>query len=61
LRATFLTVFQNRKSSHRKPLVTLKDIAVYTWHKVLTLLGLETTLEETEVATDHVSCGTLEQ
>nr|Q8R526.2 RecName: Full=Polycystin-1-like protein 1; Short=Polycystin-1L1; AltName: Full=PC1-like 1 protein; AltName: Full=Polycystic kidney disease protein 1-like 1; AltName: Full=Protein rikishi [Mus musculus] len=54
LRATFLTVFQNRKSSHRKPLVTLKDIAVYTWHKVLTLLGLETTLEETEVATDHI-------
>ncbi|XP_052055676.1 polycystic kidney disease protein 1-like 1 [Apodemus sylvaticus] len=55
LRATFLTVFQNRKSFHRKSLVTLKDIAAYTWHKVLTLLGLETTpLGETEVALDHI-------
>ncbi|XP_076794253.1 polycystin-1-like protein 1 isoform X1 [Arvicanthis niloticus] len=54
LRAAFLTVFQNRKAFHRKSLVTVKDIAVYTWHKVLTLLGLETTLGETEVATDHI-------
>ncbi|XP_028634767.1 polycystic kidney disease protein 1-like 1 [Grammomys surdaster] len=54
LRAAFLTVFQNRKSFHRKSLVTVKDIAVYMWHKVLTLLGLETTLGETEVATDHI-------
>ncbi|XP_021066840.1 polycystic kidney disease protein 1-like 1 [Mus pahari] len=54
LRATFLTVFQNRKSFLRKSLVTLEDIAVYMWHEVLTLLGLGTTLGETEVATDHI-------
>ncbi|GAB1295807.1 Polycystic kidney disease protein 1-like 1 [Apodemus speciosus] len=54
LRATLLTVFQNRKTFHRKSLVTLKDIAVYTRHEALTLLGLETTpLGEIEVATDH--------
>ncbi|XP_031198335.1 polycystic kidney disease protein 1-like 1 [Mastomys coucha] len=54
LRATFLTGFQNRKSFHRKSLVTLKDVAIYMWQKVLTLLGLETTTSgDTEMATDH--------
>ena len=41
--------------------VTLTNVAVYAWHKVLAILGLETTLEETEVAVDQVSCVTLEQ
>ncbi|XP_059131313.1 polycystin-1-like protein 1 [Peromyscus eremicus] len=54
LRASLLTFFRKRKSFHRKSLVTLNNVAVYAWHKVLTLLGLETTtLEETEVAADH--------
>lgn len=41
--------------------MTLTNVALYAWHKVLTTLGLETTLEETEVATDQVSCATLGQ
>ncbi|XP_051020670.1 polycystic kidney disease protein 1-like 1 [Acomys russatus] len=54
MRASFLTFFRKRKSFHRKSLVTLQDVAVYTWHKVLTLLGQETTtLEEAEVAMNH--------
>ncbi|XP_036056992.1 polycystic kidney disease protein 1-like 1 [Onychomys torridus] len=54
LRASLLTFFRKRKSFHRKSLVTLNNVAVYAWHKVLTLLGLETTSpEETEVAADH--------
>ncbi|KAL1789670.1 polycystic kidney disease protein 1-like 1 [Sigmodon hispidus] len=54
LRASLLAFFQKRKSFHRKSLVTLKNVAVYTWHKVLTLLGLEKrTLEETEVLMNH--------
>nr|XP_021512099.1 polycystic kidney disease protein 1-like 1 [Meriones unguiculatus] len=53
LRASLLTFFRKRKSFHRKSLLTLKDVAVYTWHRVLTFLGLKTTtLEETEAA-DH--------
>ncbi|XP_032771810.1 polycystic kidney disease protein 1-like 1 [Rattus rattus] len=55
LRATFLTLFQDRKSFRRKSLVTLKDVAVSMWHRLLTLLRLETTTSgETEVATDHI-------
>uniref|UniRef100_A0A8C8UQ92 Polycystin-1-like protein 1 n=1 Tax=Peromyscus maniculatus bairdii TaxID=230844 RepID=A0A8C8UQ92_PERMB len=54
LRASLLTFFRKRKSFHRKSLVTLNNVAVYAWHKVLTLLGLETTTpEEAEVAADH--------
>ncbi|CAO2640615.1 Polycystic kidney disease protein 1-like 1 [Lemmus lemmus] len=53
LRASVLTFFRKRKSSQRKSHVTLTNVAVYAWHKVLTILGLETTLEETEVATDQ--------
>ncbi|XP_040602561.1 polycystic kidney disease protein 1-like 1 [Mesocricetus auratus] len=54
LRASLLTFFRKRKSFHRKSLVTLKNLAVYARHKFLALLGLEaTTLEETELATDH--------
>ncbi|XP_049997049.1 polycystin-1-like protein 1 [Alexandromys fortis] len=53
LRASLLTFFRKGKSSQRKSHVTLTNVAVYAWHKVLAILGLETTLEETEVATDQ--------
>uniref|UniRef100_A0A8C6QJD0 Polycystin-1-like protein 1 n=1 Tax=Nannospalax galili TaxID=1026970 RepID=A0A8C6QJD0_NANGA len=54
LRASVMTFFRKRKSVYRKSLVTLKDVAVYLWRKVLTFLRLETPgVEETEVATDH--------
>ncbi|KAK7834456.1 hypothetical protein U0070_017642 [Myodes glareolus] len=53
LRASLLTFFRKRKSSQRKSHVTLTNVALYAWHKVLITLGLETTLEETEVATDQ--------
>ncbi|XP_075798924.1 polycystin-1-like protein 1 [Microtus pennsylvanicus] len=53
LRASLLTFFRKRKSSQRKSHVTLTNVAVYAWRKVLAILGLETTLEETEVAADQ--------
>ncbi|ERE90720.1 polycystin-1 [Cricetulus griseus] len=54
MRASLLTFFRKGKSFHRKSLVILKNVAVYSWRKFLTLLGLETTtLEETGLATDH--------
>ncbi|XP_047418103.1 polycystic kidney disease protein 1-like 1 [Sciurus carolinensis] len=54
LRASLVTFFRKRKSSHSKSLVRLKDITTHTWAKALTFLGLEMPKpEEAQVVADH--------